>query len=97
VQKMFRQFAEATKSDLKALAACSRSGRYMFSEAELADITVPVLIAVGTKDDIAGDPKRLAAAFPNGRLLPIPDRDHNRAVGDLVYRRGVLEFLNGLG
>jgi pimeloyl-ACP methyl ester carboxylesterase len=93
VQKMFRQFAEVTKSDLKALAACSRGARYKFSAAELGQIDLPVLIAVGTKDEIAGDPTRLGTLFPNAHMLPIPDRDHNRAVGDMVFKRGVVGFL----
>lgn len=93
VQRMFRQFAEATKSDLKALAACSRGARYKFGPAELAEITMPVMIAVGTKDDIAGDPSRLGTLIPNAHMLAIPDRDHNRAVGDPVYKKGVLDFL----
>jgi pimeloyl-ACP methyl ester carboxylesterase len=94
VQRMFRQFADATKSDLKALAACARGARYKFGPAELAEIKMPVLIAVGTKDDIAGDPTRLGTLIPNAHMLPIPDRDHNRAVGDPAYKRGVLDFLS---
>lgn len=97
IQKMFRQFAEATKSDLKALAACSRAKRYRFSEQELAAIAKPVLIAVGTKDEIAGDPQRLVTFFRQAKLLLIPDRDHNRAVGDPVFKRGVLDFLQAAG
>lgn len=95
VQKMFRQFAEATKSDLRALAACSRGARYKFSDSELAGIDLQVLIAVGTKDDIAGDPKRIGTLFPHAHMLDIPDRDHNRAVGDIVFKRGALAFLDG--
>jgi pimeloyl-ACP methyl ester carboxylesterase len=92
-QKMFRAFAEATKSDLRALAACLRGSRQVFSEAEIAEITLPVLVAVGTQDEIGGDPHRLAALFPNGQALDIPGRDHNKAVGDKVYKNSVLEFL----
>ena len=93
IQKMFRQFAEATKSDLKALAACSRGARYKFSDKELGELAMPVLVAVGTKDEVAGDPRRLGSLFPHAEMLPIPDRDHNRAVGDNVFKRGALEFL----
>jgi hypothetical protein len=31
--------------------------------------------------------------FPAARALDIPGRDHNLAVGDKVYKQGVLEFL----
>jgi pimeloyl-ACP methyl ester carboxylesterase len=93
VARMFRSFAEATKSDLKALAACARGSRQALSEAELAQISIPVLIAAGTKDTIGGDPHALAALFKNARAVDIPGRDHNRAVGDKVFKDSVLEFL----
>jgi pimeloyl-ACP methyl ester carboxylesterase len=93
MQLMFRGFAEATKSDLKALAACARGASQPLSESEAGKIDLPVLIAVGTKDDIAGDPHRLAALFKTARAVDIAGRDHNRAVGDKVYKGSVLEFL----
>jgi pimeloyl-ACP methyl ester carboxylesterase len=92
-QRMFRAFAEATKSDLKALAACARGARQVMSEIEAREIDVPVLIAAGTKDDVAGNPHELAALFRRARAVDIPGRDHNRAVGDTVYKDSVLEFL----
>jgi pimeloyl-ACP methyl ester carboxylesterase len=91
--KMFRVFAEGTRSDLKALAACARGARRKISAAELGALRLPVLVAVGSKDDIAGDPRRLAALIPGAQALSIPDRDHNRSVGDPVFKRGVLAFL----
>jgi pimeloyl-ACP methyl ester carboxylesterase len=93
MQLMFRKFAEATKSDLKALAACVRGCRQTLSEDEVGRIICPVLIAIGTKDTVAGDGHRLAAMFPAARALDIPGRDHNLAVGDKVYKQSVIEFL----
>ena len=61
---------------------------------EAADITVPVLIAVGTSDEIAGSAQALGNIIPGARVLDIPNRDHMRAVGDKVYKTGVLEFLS---
>jgi pimeloyl-ACP methyl ester carboxylesterase len=94
-QRMFRAFAERTHSDLAALAACIRGSRQTLDEAALADIACPVLVAVGTRDEAAGDPSRLAAMFPRGQALAIPRRDHNLAVGDKVFKTGVLAFLAG--
>ena len=94
-QRMFRRFADANGADRVALAACIRGSRQVLSPAEVAAIRCPVLVAVGTKDHIGGNPHRLAALFPAGRALDIPDRDHNLAVGDRVYKRGVLDFIVG--
>ena len=88
----FRDFAEQTKRDLKALAACIRSTRVAVEPEALANITVPVLVAVGTEDVIAGDGAELAALIPTARHWPIEKRDHMRAVGDESYKKGVLEF-----
>ncbi len=93
LQRLFRSFAEATKSDLAAMAACSRGARQLLGEADARRIDAPVLVAVGTSDEVAGDPHRLAALFPAGAALEIPGRDHNRAVGDPVYKQGALKFL----
>ncbi len=94
--RAFRIFAESTHSDLRALAACMRSSRQKISAEELGEITAPVLVAVGTEDDVAGRPEPLADAIPGAGVLLIPGRDHMRAVGDKVYKDGVLEFLNSL-
>ncbi len=90
---MFRRFAEQTRSDLRALAACIRGGGPPLPRDEIARVRVPVLIAVGTKDAIAGSPHELADLIPGARVLDIPDRDHMLAVGDRVYKNGVLAFL----
>jgi pimeloyl-ACP methyl ester carboxylesterase len=92
-ERMFRAFADQTKSDRKALAACMRGSRQNLSRAQVAQIYAPTLIAVGTKDHIAGSPHDLAALFLNARALDIPNRDHNVAVGDMNHKRGVLAFL----
>ena len=56
---------------------------------------MPVLVAAGTKDRIAGSPEAFAALVPGGQALAIPDRDHMLAVGDRVFKAGVLKFLGG--
>jgi pimeloyl-ACP methyl ester carboxylesterase len=91
--QMFRRFAETTKSDLMALAACIRGSRQTLSREQVASITLPVLVAIGTKDHVAGSAHELAAMFPSGEALDIPGRDHMLAVGDKVYKQGVLDFL----
>jgi pimeloyl-ACP methyl ester carboxylesterase len=55
---------------------------------------VPVLVAVGTEDKVAGSAQELAALIPGARALDIPNRDHMLTVGDKVFKAGVLDFLN---
>lgn len=95
--RMFRAFAEQTKSDRRALAACIRTSRDLLTREDVGRIAVPALIGVGTKDDIAGAPQPLADLMPDARALDIPNRDHMLAVGDRVFKRAVLEFYAEIG
>jgi pimeloyl-ACP methyl ester carboxylesterase len=90
---MFRAFAEQTKSDLRALAACMRGSRQTLNRAEVGRIAMPLLVAVGSKDQVAGSPESLAALIPGAKALVIPGRDHMLAVGDRVFKSAVLDFL----
>jgi pimeloyl-ACP methyl ester carboxylesterase len=94
VGRVFRAFAEQTKSDLHALAACLRGSRQTLSREDVGGIAVPLLIAVGSKDPIAGSPEQLAALVPGAKALVIPNRDHMSAVGDRLFRAAVLQFLD---
>ncbi|HUN97741.1 MAG TPA: alpha/beta hydrolase [Bradyrhizobium sp.] len=94
IGRTFRAFADQTRSDRRALAACLRGSRRLMTREEAADISVPVLIAVGTEDEIAGSTSELGRIIPGSKVLDIPNRDHMRAVGDKVYKTGVLEFLS---
>ena len=89
----FRIFAEQTKSDLKALAACIRSSRERITVEELATIRVPVLVVAGEKDDVAGDVETLVKAIPGAVGVTLPNRNHMNAVGDRGYKDAVLAFL----
>src|SRR6516225_7565212 len=93
VGRTFRAFAEQTKSDLEALAACIRGSRQTLTRAEVTAIRAPVLIAVGTKDVVAGSAHELAALLPSGRTFDIPGRDHMLAVADKAFKAAVLRFL----
>lgn len=96
MQRMFRAFADATKSDLKALAACIRGSRQVLSIAQVGSIAVPTLVSVGTKDDVAGSGPELAALIPGAESFSIEGRDHNLAVGDKSHKQAVLDFLSRL-
>jgi len=91
--KMFRAFADQTRSDRRALAACISESRAELSQADMAQINQPTLVAVGTKDDIGGSPERLAAMMPHGEAFAIEGRDHMLAVGDRTFKARALQFL----
>jgi pimeloyl-ACP methyl ester carboxylesterase len=96
-QRMFRAFADQTKNDLAALAACIRGSRQSLTRAGVANIAQPTLVAVGTRDVVAGDPHKLAAMLPRAEALDIEGRDHNLAVGDKAFKAGALAFLERRG
>lgn len=94
--RAFRMFAEMTRSDRKALAACMRSSRQKITAAELSVISCPVLIVAGDKDDIAGPVEPLQAAISGAQSVILEGRNHMNAVGDRTYKQAVLEFLSAL-
>ena len=91
--RTFRLFAEQTKSDLKALAACIRSARAPITAEMVSELAAPVLVAVGETDVIGGSAADLAKLISGARGFTIPGRDHNRAVGDKSFKAEVLAFL----
>jgi pimeloyl-ACP methyl ester carboxylesterase len=90
---MFRKFADQTRSDRLALAACIEGSRVNLTLSEVARIRLPTMIAVGTKDNLAGDPQQLARLMPNAVALAIEGRDHMLAVGDRSFKAAYLDFL----
>ena len=91
--RQFRIFAEHTKSDLKALAACMAGSRTRVPVEAIERIPMPVLVATGSEDDVSGPAQPLADLLPQGEALTIARRDHMRATGDPQFKRGALEFL----
>lgn len=91
--RSFRAFADQTRSDRRALAACIETSRAELSEADLARIAQPTLVAVGSRDDIGGSAEELAALMPNAVAFEVAGRDHMLAVGDRTFKARALEFL----
>jgi pimeloyl-ACP methyl ester carboxylesterase len=92
VGRSYRLFADKTRSDRQALAACIRGYGRPVDPKETARIVVPTLVAVGTKDVVAGSAAELAAMIPNAKVLDIPNRDHMHATGDPLFKEGVVKF-----
>lgn len=91
--RTFRAFAEQTRSDLKALAACIRASREPLTREALATLACPVLVCVGTDDVIGGTAAGLAAVIAGAEAFEIVGRDHMKAVGDRSYKDAVVAFL----
>src|SRR5260370_12225030 len=71
VGRTFRAFADQTRSDRRALAACLRGSRRLMTRDEAAGITMPVLIAAGTSDEIAGSAAALGKSITRAQVVAI--------------------------
>lgn len=91
--RQFRIFADHTRSDRQALAACMETSRQPMARADVRRIAMPVLVAVGEADAMAGKPEALAELLPHGEAFVIPKRDHMRATGDARFKAAALAFL----
>lgn len=91
--RQFRIFADHTGSDREALAACMETSREPMARADVRRIEMPVLVAVGEADEMAGRPEPLAELLPLGEAYVIPRRDHMRATGDKAFKAAALDFL----
>ncbi|MCJ8309217.1 MAG: alpha/beta hydrolase [Rhizobiaceae bacterium] len=90
----FRKFADATRSDRLALAACIRPAREKITKEMVAAIKVPTLVAVGSIDDIGGSPEELVAMMPNAEAVVLEGLDHMKATGAESYKQAAIEFLD---
>ncbi|MEO5806776.1 alpha/beta hydrolase [Devosia sp.] len=91
--RQFRIFADHTKADRAALAACMETSRDPMPRSDVRRIDVPALVAVGAEDVMAGPPEALADLLPQGEAFVIAKRDHMRATGDPKFKEAVLAFL----
>ncbi len=94
IGRQYRAFADRSGSDREALAACMLGGREAVPPEDLKTLRQPILVAVGSEDDISGPAEPLAALIGTSETLIIPGRDHMRATGDKVFKSGVLDFLD---
>ncbi len=95
--RMFRQFAERTEGDLKALAACMRCPREPIAAERLAALAMPILIAIGAEDTIAGPIADIARSLPAAECFDIRGCEHMRAAVDDGFKARSLEFLTRHG
>ncbi|MCF1743032.1 alpha/beta fold hydrolase [Paradevosia shaoguanensis] len=91
--RQFRIFADHSKADRQALAACMVSSRQPMDIDDVRRISVPVLVAVGETDDMAGSAQELADLLPKGEAFVIPRRNHMLATGDARFKEAAVAFL----
>lgn len=89
--RMVRDFADHTRSDLRALAACSRGVHTGIPPCK--DISSPVLIVGGEKDDFVGPPTRIASEIPRAAVQIINGRDHLTLLTDKRFKQEAADFL----
>lgn len=94
--RSFRVFADQTKSDRRALAACIRSSRVKIKPEALAAIRTPVLVVAGELDDVSGKVEPLVELIPGASGLTLPGKNHMSAVGDKTFKREVVSFFKHL-
>ena len=95
--RAFRAFADQTRATAGRSPPASAAPARRCAPEAVARIGRPVLVAVGTTDDVAGSGPELAALIPGAQSLEITGRDHMRAVGDRIYKDGVSAFLTAHG
>lgn len=91
--RIYRKFADQTGADRKALAACMRGNRVTVTPEQLAAISKPTLVAVGSQDKVSGSGQGLAKLIAGAEFLEIPGREHLPATGDRLFKEGGLDFL----
>lgn len=92
VARAYRRFAESANNDLFALAAIISAERKFIEPGRLAQVRVPTLIVVGTKDDAIGPHDELPKMMPNSRIVKLEGRDHMTAPYDPFFKEEVAKF-----
>lgn len=95
LMRSFRQFADEQGEDRLALAAFVRAPAAVVSRDDLAGVRAPTLVAAGSRDDLAGDPRVLADAIPNGRAITLAGCDHFNAIPHGLLKAAVFDFVDG--
>ncbi|MBV9991934.1 MAG: alpha/beta hydrolase [Alphaproteobacteria bacterium] len=93
--RSFRRFADEQGEDRLALAALTRSNDAPFTRDEISKLAVETLVVAGSRDDLAGDPRALAALIPGAKAVTLPGCDHFSAIPHALFKAAVFDFLDG--
>lgn len=95
LMQSFRQFADEQGEDRLALAAMVRGKSAPLTEDDLLALRMPVLVAAGSGDHLAGDPQDLADRIPGAHAVRLPGCDHFNAIPHALLKAAVFDFLDG--
>jgi pimeloyl-ACP methyl ester carboxylesterase len=96
IGRLFGQYARAEGNDPEALAAVlRRPGGGPFDPAELAKVTIPVLVVIGDRD-FAGPADPLVEALPDARAAVLRNVDHFATPEAFGFIDATLEFLGAV-
>jgi pimeloyl-ACP methyl ester carboxylesterase len=94
--QIFANYADAPGKDKLALTAVMKRPRQSPPDpAVLASVQNPVLVVIGDKD-FTHPADRLAASFPNGKLVVLRNTDHFATPESFAFIDAVLEFLGAV-
>lgn len=93
IGRQFRLFADHSRADRAALAACVVASREPMLADDVQQITAPVLVAVGENDEMAGGIEPLTKLLPHGEGFVIPKRNHMLSTGDPKFKQAAIRFL----
>ena len=95
ILRSFRQFADEQGEDRLALAAIVRGKSAPLTEDDLSALSMPVLVAAGARDMLAGDPQGLARHIGGAHAVTLPGCDHFNAIPHALLKAAVFDFLDG--
>ena len=92
---VFTQYARSGDNDPVALTALMRRPRQEYTDAELANVTVPTLVIIGD-DDFAGPGEPLAEKLPDATVKTLRRTDHFATPESFGFIDAALEFVEAL-
>ena len=95
LMQSFRHFADEQGEDRLALAAMVRGKSAPLTKDDLFSLRMPVLVAAGSGDALAGDPQGLADLIPGAHAVRLPGCDHFNAIPHALLKAAVFDFLDG--
>lgn len=95
VARLFSQYANQAGNDPAALAACLKRKGGRLTPEQLANVTMPVLVALGDRD-FAGPADPLVDALPDAKLVTLKGVDHFATPESFAFIDAALEFVDAL-